>query len=504
MRHSSRLSVLRWFNLTLVAFLAAVLIRQPAGAGDAALRTLIVGGGPEPQHNQVAIERNVAYVSRLLPAGTPRYTLFADGNSASKTVLYEEEPRTLPAGERAFALVFGSRDDAWPTVQRFRAPALGRLDGPAKRTAVTGGFAWLRKDDPDRVLLYFTGHGSQARNGNLDNSAFDLWGEQLSVRDLAAQIATLPPRTSVTLVMVQCFSGAFGNLIFTGGDPNAGLAEREIAGYFAVPRERMAAGCTPEVNEANYQDFSSYFFAALTGRDRVGRTVRGADYNHDGRVGMDEAYAYSLIHDASVDVPICTSDVLLRWALPVANEEVFQTTYTQAHAWATPAQVAALDALSQALHLSGEARLGEAYRMMIEGARRGAAPGMWEARRQFREARDAVRRSLLARWPDLVAREGSGYAAARAEAIAELGRRAADGRLHDLLAADDAITQAEERQYRGEIDDARVLRFVRLSKSIILAHRLRESGDPTVRDRFERLVTAEGATLLPRVSVAAR
>ena len=53
----------------------------------------------------------------------------------------------------------------------------------------------------------------------------------------------------------------------------------------------MAAGCTPEINEAEYQDFSSHFFAALTGRDRVGRAVTGADYNQDRRVSMDEAFA---------------------------------------------------------------------------------------------------------------------------------------------------------------------------------------------------------------------
>ena len=40
--------------------------------------------------------------------------------------------------------------------------------------------------------------------------------------------------------------------------------------------------------------------------------MSGADYNHDGRVGMDEAFAYSLIHDTSIDVPVCTSDIYLR------------------------------------------------------------------------------------------------------------------------------------------------------------------------------------------------
>src|SRR5262249_5006469 len=155
------------------------------------------------------------------------------------------------------------------------------------------------------VLLYFTGHGSPAPNGNLDNNQFDLWGGHLAVRDLAARIATLPADVPVTLVMVQCFSGAFGNLVFTGGAPRLAPVPRQLAGFFATTRDRPAAGCTPEVNEAEYHDFTSYFFAALTRQDRVGRPVTGADYNHDGRVGMDEAFAFSLIHDASIDVPVC-------------------------------------------------------------------------------------------------------------------------------------------------------------------------------------------------------
>jgi hypothetical protein len=488
----------------LLVLLAAALIWRPVGAGSAGPRTLIVGGGPEPGHNQVGIERNVAYFERLLPAGTPRYTLFANGDPNAKTVLYEEQPKTLPPGERAFALLFESREDAWPTVQRFRAPHLGRLDGPAKRAAVAGAFEWLRRDDPERVLLYFTGHGSQARNRDLDNSAFDLWGEQLSVRELAAHLATLPERVSVTVVMVQCFSGAFGNLIFAGGDPKAGLSDREIAGFFAVPRERMAAGCTPEVNEANYRDFSSYFFAALTGRDRVGRAVTGADYNHDGHVGMDEAFAYSLGHDASIDVPTCTSDVFLRWALPISNEEVFRSGYSQVRAWATPAQAAALDELSQALRLTGETRPSDAYQKMTEGGRRGGGPAYFQADRRFTAAREEARQSVLARWPDLARENATGYAAARTEAAAELGRRAADGRLRELFAADEALTQAEERQMQGEIDEARVLRFVRVAKSVVLAHRLRESGDPAVRERFERLVKAEAGPLLSSSTLAAR
>jgi hypothetical protein len=482
---------------------AAGLAWRPVGAANPSVRVLAVGGGPEPKQNQVAIERHVAYFMRLLRPGTPRHLLFADGDPTAKTVLFEEEPRALPPGERAFALILGDRDDASPTVPRFRTPQLGRLNGPASREAVTAAFEWLKQGDPDRALLFFAGHGSQPRDRDLDNNLYDLWGEQLSVRDLAAHLATLPARTAVTLVMVQCYSGSFGNLIFKGGNPAAGLADREVVGFFAAPRERMAAGCTPELNEASYQDFSSYFFAALTGRDRVGRSVTGADYNRDGRVGMDEAFAYTLAHDASIDVPTCTSDVFLRWALPIPNEELFQTPYSQVRAWATPAQGAALEALSRDLELTGDDRPAEAFRMMVEGLGRGRGSTVGPARRRFRAARLELREPLLERWPELMNRGGSGYAPARAEAIAELERRAASGSLKELADAEQALSEAEEQQSRAEIRDARVLRFVRLAKSVVLAHRLRESGDPTLRKRFERLVKAEAGPLLP-VGAAAK
>ena len=59
----------------LLMLIVAVLAWGPVAARDAGLWALLIGGGPELQHNQVAIERNVAYVSRLLPPGTPRIVL---------------------------------------------------------------------------------------------------------------------------------------------------------------------------------------------------------------------------------------------------------------------------------------------------------------------------------------------------------------------------------------------------------------------------------------------
>jgi hypothetical protein len=301
----------------------------------------------------------------------------------------------------------------------------------------------------------------------------------------------------VTLVMVQCYAGSFANVLFDGGDPEGAVIDRKIAGFFAAPRERTAAGCTPELNEAEYHDFTSYFFAALTGRDRVGRVVKSADYNRDGRVGMDEAYAYTLAHDASIDVPVCTTDIFLRRFVTTANEEIFQTGYSQVRAWATPAQRAALEELSRPLKLTGDSRLAQGYRMMTAGTAPGGGPALQEARRRFMTAREEARRPLLERWPELGQRRGAGRAVVRAEAVVELERRAAEGRLDELKTAEDALKQARDQAFQASLEEARVLRFVRLAKSVVLAHRLRESGDATVREQFERLVAAEAETLLP-------
>ena len=41
--------------------------------------------------------------------------------------------------------------------------------------------------------------------------------------------------------------GAFGNIIFKDGSPANELSDQPICGFFATTRERVAAGCTPEV-----------------------------------------------------------------------------------------------------------------------------------------------------------------------------------------------------------------------------------------------------------------
>src|SRR5579871_3516378 len=100
---------------------------------DTPLRVLIVGGGPKLEYNQVAIESNVRYLGKLLPTGTVRTTLFADGDVNHATVLYEDDPGKMPVGEQLLNLLLHGSDGDTDNPSHYRKPNLGgRLDGASQ------------------------------------------------------------------------------------------------------------------------------------------------------------------------------------------------------------------------------------------------------------------------------------------------------------------------------------------------------------------------------------
>ncbi|MBS1703104.1 MAG: hypothetical protein JST12_15670 [Armatimonadetes bacterium] len=317
-----------------------------------ALQTLVIGGGPEPQYNQVAIESNVRYMGKIVHPNDPFRVLFADGTLTAKTVQFRGEK---PVGETKIGpfTVPGS-------VIQYREPHIPRQDGAAILENVRKEIVALGRDPKAPAFIYFTGHGSIAPD--LKVSEFDLWSQQrFAVPDLVDSIRDYASDKPVTILMVQCHSSDFANVIYQDANPGLGLAKNRVCGFFASISARPAAGCTPALQEEYYKDFSSYFLAALTGRDRVDRKVEGADFDHNGLVGMNEAFCWSLINDDSIDTPVCTSDVLLKTTAQMPDSDVFRTRYADVLKWANPAQKAALEGLSSRLELDGENRLSVAY-----------------------------------------------------------------------------------------------------------------------------------------------
>lgn len=483
-----------------VAALSALLLCPRvlfAGQSEppAPLTTLIVGGGPTPEYNQVAIESNVRFVDGLLPAGSPRRILFASGNPAARNVQYTEPGRTLTSSETAFGILFGLKSSDGGG-EKYRAARLRVVNGPSTAAGLDSEFERLRSASGDgSLLLYFTGHGEADQNNDLDNNAYNLWGNSnLTVRSLATRLKRLPEKKPVVLVMVQCFGGAFGNLIFENGDPRPGvLTDRPLCGFFATTRDRVAAGCTPEVDEAEYRDFTGSFFAALTGKDRLGRPVRATDFDGDGVIEMDEAMAWAQMTEPSIDVPMCTSDVFLRRFLSLDDDVVTATPYSRIVGWASPAQRAVMERLSVDLRVSGEGRLKTALAAVREdaeisdGGERDVdmTPAVSAAYQNIRHWKN----DLSARFPAL--RRRSASARARAEATALAWLKAHAEAVRSILKSDATISGAESASYAAELRGARWLRLMRVAKSVVLERRLRESGDTARIAAFDQLRALE-------------
>ncbi len=259
---------------------------------------LVVAGGGAPSYNEIALEKNVRYFQRTLrymgfdPAIAT--TFFANGNDGEATVRYLN-----PLGQ-----------------ERFKVPAIDNLTGAATAVNVQN---WLQTypqttagDRGCPTFLYFTGHGA-LNDPNPDNNALILWEEKLlSVQQLATQLDAWPADIPFVTMMAQCYSGSFANLVYEGGDPANPVALQTRCGFFATVKTRPSVGCTPLVNEADYKDYSSSFFAGLSGRDRVGNPVASADYDADGEVSFAEAHAFAKVDEVTADWPISTSEAWLQ------------------------------------------------------------------------------------------------------------------------------------------------------------------------------------------------
>ena len=477
---------------------ALLLGASAAWAADAPavpLYALIVGGGPDVDNNAAQIEGHVHFVAGFLPAAAKHVVLFADGKANEESVSYADPSDTADA-KRALAVLLADNDAVEPLLTR--VPKLGvGPDGPARLQEFHRALAKLSAQaskEPAPLLLYFAGHGTQD-DKNETNTAYDLWdGDALKVHALAAEVARVPRQVPVVLVMAQCFSGAFADVLFRGGDPKGALVEQNIAGFFSAQKDREASGCSYETGRDDYQDFSSYFFGALCGHDRFGGAVSGADFDGDGTVSLHEAFCYALIHDPSADTPVCTSDAFLQRFAPLPDDAVYGTPYKDAWQAATAAQRAVLDALSAQLGLAGETRALTVFDRLTYGDPL-ARPSLIRGQGEAKEKLNAVRLTMLApffeRWPALrwggqSRDEEKAFAGATAEFARDKALR------QPLLEAEKAHEQADEAV---DDEEAALQRFASLYEHVVEARSLRAHGSEETKAQFERLWKAEQKAL---------
>ena len=290
---------------------SAEAAKKPEKLND--LRILIAGGGYSPSGNQISLESNVKYFRRVMGMlgleNAETRTLFADGRDEGRDLQFADPAFRIPETNGILAELVGSTRGLGHQYRRTEQNA----DGPSLLAEFDKWFDATSKNAGKEALIYFTGHGGKGDKKTPDNTTLHLWSNQkMRVRDFVKRLDKLPKEMPVTIVMVQCYSGGFANVIFKDGDPKKGMSDHARAGFFATVQDRVAAGCTPDIQEKNYKEYSTSFWEALCGESRIGDSVEKPDFDKDGLTSYSEAHAHVILTSDTIDIPIKTSGAFLR------------------------------------------------------------------------------------------------------------------------------------------------------------------------------------------------
>ena len=271
-----------------------------------------LAGGYEPSGNQASLEANVLFFREVLieSHGKARSetTFFADGYDDKADLQVAVDTPDGPLAEFLSRL----HNRGGPPVE-YRNHQIANLAGPLRTENIRGSLQRLATSltNGDRLIVYVTAHGEAAEEDGSYNTFISCWNEQrFSAAEFTDWLDKVPAQIPVVLVMAQCYCGGFSHTIFRDADAKLGMDNHLRCGFFAQQHDLPAAGCRPDIE--NDEEYSSYFWGAFVGHSRMGRPLLDVDCNGDGRVSFAEAHAQAVIACDSIDIPLRTSEALLR------------------------------------------------------------------------------------------------------------------------------------------------------------------------------------------------
>lgn len=497
----------RMYRACTAALLAGALGFSTTQTATAETHLLVMGGGSSPTSNQISLEKNVNYFYRVLDHlgldQSPRDILFACGDKPeTNDVVYNASASDDPEVVRLIDMLVGPGK---AISKQFRPHDIGGGEITSSKDNIVKWFddhaGELEKND--NLLIYFTGHGGRGTKEDKQNTSLYLWPKHnIRVDAFTTELDKMDPDTPVVMVMVQCFSGGFANVIFKEGDPAKGLSDYNRCGFYAAVHSRPAAGCTPHVNEADYKEYSSYFWAALSGEDRLGELVDRPDYDGDGKTTYLEAHAYAIIHSDSTDLSMTTTDRMAR-AIEVAIEDEEagrlseDSAYPDLHAAADPIRRAMLEGLGGRLDLVGDDRTAQA-REALSRARKDRGE-LYKRQRELGKEINALRKELIEpiseRWPDLADPKNGdalGTVVEHADPIrVAIAGQSAYGELNEKL---DALEQIREQRDALTATIAHAERYLYTCQSVAKIDTLLRFGTAEQVAAYEQLLAREMAT----------
>jgi hypothetical protein len=473
-----------------------------AGRAPARDFFLTIAGGHSRESNQASLENNVLVYQRLLTTeripAEQQFIYFAAGLPNEKNV-QTKDIDSVPRANQLMAEFFGAETDLG---LQYRPTELASIRGATTRENIQN---WFKGIGPtlksgDRLILYVTAHGDKSEDRtNPFETSIMLWNdEKLHVAELVRLLDSLPDGVSVVAIMVQCYTGGFAHMIYDKADPKNNLARQSRCGFFATVHDREAAGCTPDVDETTYAEYSTSFWEALAGHARTGKPIALPDYDSDGHVSFAEAHAYTVLNADTIDLPLTTSSEFLRAQSRFRDIEhpdllPKDSPYDAVHDLATPTERAVLDGLSTQLKLTGADRITAAERESrpLRRGRRNRDPS---ARRRAAELRETIADDLKDRWPEL------------ANVLNPVSIELLTARSKEFIAAIEAHPRYKEyleqkalaaREPDPQKRRAKFERFVRTAQEVILRENLKRLADEKRLAEYGALTIAESTTLQP-------
>ena len=489
--------------------IVAVALSAVASAASAADHFLTIGGGMGRPITRSRSSRTSSTSSTSCPTSACRRRRTTSSSAPGRTAAgpCSTARPTCRRSTCSWRTCSGNSDNV---DLEYRKPIIRDLRGPSTRKSLSDWFANVgsRLADDDRLFIYFTGHGGQGKPAR--NTTLTLWNEKsMDVKEFTGLLDKLPPKVQVVMVMVQCHAGGFADVIFNnaqaGPNPSA-LSDRHRCGFFATVPERPAAGCTPDINEDNYHEYSTYFFEAMSGQSRTGSHVDPPDFDGDGHVSFAEAHAYVQLHSDTIDIPVCTSEILLRAYSKTRMDGVDdlitpEAPFDKLTASATPR---AEGGARRAVQAVGGLRPGADGRGAAGGQARPARQAAGGRRSQPGDAlvpaeREPIASALRAKWPELNSRWHPRLAKILSDEADDIVRTIeTHPGYRNMERAGERANALSKKALDLDRRWAKCQRFLRVAEDVALSANLPKVAPPEVVERYKEMVAAEGGRWVTR------
>ena len=487
---------------------------------------LTIGGGYSPQGNQASLEANVIFFQRLLArpeiVEADHKVYFADGFDSGRDlqVLQRRASKPAPAIKALSDIFRLSTNDALI----YRNHQVPNIAGANRADEIRDGLNALASQlaAGDRLIIYVTAHGGSAKGGkNSRDTSISSWGNKpLKMTEFSRWLDELPEQVTIVSVMAQCYCGGFANTVFAGGDDAAGFARNVRCGFFAQQHDLPAAGCRPDVE--NDEEYSSYFWGAFLGESRTGKPVNNVDCNQDGRISLAEAHAHAVIASETIDIPLRSSEAVLRRFSRIAGYELEGQSNTPSDdasndpaddSAATENKLAFLTGSIYEIAARGrpeETRiivgLAEKLDVPLSSDVTGFSQRYEQHRNEFRDLRrtsfrrprgSSPRRKLqeavIAKWPELEDPKGwtnTDLLSAENQDAFLIELEEMEG-YSEFLKSNEERAEAREATTLAELKQVKFRRLMHQLENIVLAQNIASVASPEVVDHYRKLVAAE-------------